>query len=135
VADPDRRDAAGRKPRGRIIDEEGPEGYASTLPLADIAAALARAGIAADGSNDAGDYVCNHVFYRLMADIAGEGKSPARIGGFVHVPVPRAGTAMTEDRLAEAAFIIVRACAAERGPYAPPRILKERALWTGKGPR
>ena len=62
----------------------GPAAYLSTLPVAAMVASLERAGIPSEVSNSAGTYVCNHVFYRVMHDLARRGRDlPA---GFVHLP-------------------------------------------------
>ena len=53
----------------------------STLPLADIGAALSSEGIPWSYSDDAGTYLCNHLFYELMWATQGMGIA----AGFVHV--------------------------------------------------
>lgn len=60
----------------------GPVGRLSTLPVRAIAEAIEAAGIPAAVSGTAGAFVCNHVFYRLMAATDASG-TPA---GFIHVP-------------------------------------------------
>jgi pyroglutamyl-peptidase len=66
---------------GRAIDPGGPLARASTLAVDEIVAALQAEEIPVEVSRDAGGYLCNHVFYRLM------GAVPAGTrGGFVHVP-------------------------------------------------
>ena len=133
VVDPAKVDAAGYRPKGNKVRADGPEGYGTLLPTADIVAALVRAGMPVQGSNDAGEYLCNYIFYQLMHDIAVNGDK--RMGGFVHIPVPRADARLSEGGLVDAALIVLRACARESGPYGAPRVLKDRALWTGKGPQ
>lgn len=130
VTDPAKADAAGHKPKGTKVRADGPEGYGTLLPTADIMAALVRAGIPATGSNDAGEYLCNYIFYQLMHDIAS--KSEKRMGGFVHIPMPRAGSRLSAGGIADAALMILRACARDSGPHEPPRVLKDRPFWTGK---
>lgn len=76
-------DNAGYQPQEVPIDEAGPAASFSTLPITAIVAALRDAGLAAEVSNSAGTYVCNHVFYRLLQATAG---TPTR-AGFVHVPL------------------------------------------------
>jgi pyroglutamyl-peptidase len=61
----------------------GPVGYFSTLPVKACLQALTRAGIPAEVSQTAGTYVCNHVFYALMHQLA---ERPGIRGGFIHVP-------------------------------------------------
>ncbi len=64
------------------IVDGAPVGYLSGLPVREIADAIEAAGIPAHVSGSAGAFVCNHVFYRLMAATDGTGV-PA---GFIHVP-------------------------------------------------
>jgi pyroglutamyl-peptidase len=70
---------------GARIVEDGPVGYWSTLPVDELVTALRDAGIPAAPSRDAGGYLCNHTFYRLMHLVATE--RPDVRAGFVHVPV------------------------------------------------
>ena len=58
---------------------EGEDFRYSTLPVDAIADAINAGGVKAVVSNDAGDYVCNHLFYELMRVAT----VPA---GFIHVP-------------------------------------------------
>jgi pyroglutamyl-peptidase len=92
------------------------------LPLRDMSECLREAGIPIVRSDDAGDYLCNMLFYRLVdyADAGGP-----RIAGFVHVPyldtqVARLaaaghgleyGGSVSEAQLVQAVKIIVE-CAA-----------------------
>jgi pyroglutamyl-peptidase len=61
----------------------GPAAHRATAPVDAMLAALARAGLRARSSDDAGSYLCNFVFYRLL----NEGIAPAV--GFLHVPQSR----------------------------------------------
>ncbi|MVA77018.1 pyroglutamyl-peptidase I [Auraticoccus sp. F435] len=74
-------DNDGEQPRGVAIDE-GPERLPTRLDAAAVVAAVAAAGVAVEASDDAGAFVCNHVFRVLLTatDV------PA---GFVHVPALR----------------------------------------------
>lgn len=76
-------DEAGETRRAEI-DPGGPVAYRSSLPVDAIVEALRAAGIPAAASRDAGGFLCNHVFYALMAVFAG--RTGIR-GGFVHVPL------------------------------------------------
>lgn len=58
----------------------GAETLSTTLPLADIEAALSLAGFSSEYSDDAGDYLCNHIFYSLREDAA------IPCTGFIHLP-------------------------------------------------
>jgi len=64
------------------IVDGGPVGRLSTLPVRAIADAIEAAGIPAEVSGTAGAFVCNHVFYRLMAAT----EASAIPAGFIHVP-------------------------------------------------
>ncbi|HVU23678.1 MAG TPA: pyroglutamyl-peptidase I, partial [Opitutus sp.] len=77
-------DNAGAQPVDRPIVRGGPAAYWSTLPVKAIVAALQERGLPAEVSQSAGTFVCNHVFYGLMHEIARH--RPALRGGFVHVP-------------------------------------------------
>jgi pyroglutamyl-peptidase len=83
---PARGDNAGAMPDGAPIEPDGPLALAATLPLVELRAALAAAGIPAAISNHAGAYVCNHVFYVALRTVERLGL-PARCG-FIHVPLP-----------------------------------------------
>ncbi len=64
------------------LDPQGPAARFATLPVKAIAQALADAGLPATVSLSAGSYVCNALFYALLAE-AGRRAIPA---GFVHLP-------------------------------------------------
>ena len=70
--------------RSGPIEPGGPDTYPCTLPFAAVHDALKRRGIAAELSDDAGGYVCNHVFYSARHAIARLGLETAC--GFLHVP-------------------------------------------------
>ena len=75
-------DNAGLAPVDEAIASNGPVAYWSTLPIKRIMAALRAAGLAAEISQTAGTFVCNHVFYGLMRTLARSGGR----GGFIHIP-------------------------------------------------
>lgn len=77
-------DNAGRVRLGRPIARGGPAAYWSTLPLERMRQALEKSGIAANISNHAGTYVCNHVFYVVRHEIE-RMKARSRCG-LIHVP-------------------------------------------------
>ena len=79
-----RPDASGTPPPSDKVSDGGGADYPSRLPLREIASTLQRADLPFQHSDDAGDYVCNMLFYRLMAHIEASG-APA-VAGFVHVP-------------------------------------------------
>ncbi len=83
-------DNAGRKPVDGPVVPGGPVAYWSTLPVKAIVRALRRCGIPASVSPTAGTFVCNHVFYGLMHELAKNGNQVR--GGFIHVPLLPAPT-------------------------------------------
>lgn len=82
VADASIPDADGLQPVDEPVVVGGPVGYLSGLPLRACLAAVRRTGVPAEISGSAGAYVCNALFYRLMAAVEGAGVA----AGFVHVP-------------------------------------------------
>ncbi len=79
-------DNGGSVPSSELISRNAPSSYASRLPLGDIYRALLANNIEVDYSTDAGDYVCNYLFYNLMA--RGDKIKDKKISsmGFIHVP-------------------------------------------------
>jgi pyroglutamyl-peptidase len=75
------------------------------LPFAAISAALQAARIPLGRSDDAGDYICNLLFYRLMAHAATHG--PA-VAGFVHVP---SFETLDREHLLAGMKIVIEECA------------------------
>jgi pyroglutamyl-peptidase len=69
---------------GQKIVLDGPETYTSTLPVERMLAALQAANIPSVISDNAGRYVCNHVFYCASHEIDQLGLDIRC--GFVHVP-------------------------------------------------
>ena len=77
------RDNAGAQPIDRRIARRGPAAYWSTLPIKAVVSALVERGVPASVSSSAGTFVCNHLFYSLMHELA---RRPGVRGGFIHVP-------------------------------------------------
>ncbi len=77
-------DNAGQQPVDKPIVKDGPAAYWSTLPLKAIVQELRKRRIPAAVSQTAGTFVCNHVFYGLMHELAAH--YPGVRGGFIHVP-------------------------------------------------
>jgi pyroglutamyl-peptidase len=80
-------DNSGRVLIGQEIVSNGPQFYRSTLPLGQIQHALKLAGIPVYTSDDAGRYVCNHVFYLARYQIEQLGWGKKVKCGFIHVPL------------------------------------------------
>jgi pyroglutamyl-peptidase len=114
------RDNAGKEPPRAEVVPGGRAEAASALPVDAILAAYAAAGLGAEPSDDAGGYLCNECFYRLMTLESPAGKA-VRARGFVHLPDldapnPMGGT-YTVERLREAVRIALeRTLAAEGRP-------------------
>jgi pyroglutamyl-peptidase len=77
-------DNAGQQPIDKPVAKDGPAAYWSTLPIKAIVQELRKRDIPAAVSQTAGTFVCNHVFYGLMHELAQH--DPGVRGGFIHVP-------------------------------------------------
>ncbi|ROZ72068.1 pyroglutamyl-peptidase I [Ramlibacter sp. WS9] len=64
----------------------GPAAYFTSLPIKAMLASLLAEGINAEVSQTAGTFVCNHVFYGLMHELATQRDLQRTRGGFIHVP-------------------------------------------------
>ena len=73
-------------------------------------ATLQRKGVAAEVSQTAGTFVCNHVFYGLMHTLATQRAYRHTRGGFIHVPwLPEQGSpSMALDDLVRGLRLAVR---------------------------
>jgi pyroglutamyl-peptidase len=77
-------DEDGEQRSAAPIRPGGPVGHWSSLPLAELAAALERRGVPFVWSRDAGGFLCNHVFW-LAREWCERGGRPIPCG-FVHLP-------------------------------------------------
>jgi pyroglutamyl-peptidase len=77
-------DNAGAQPVDRPVVAGAPAARFTTLPVKAMVAALREAGHAAELSNSAGTFVCNHVFYGLQHAL--RTRRSAR-SGFMHLPL------------------------------------------------
>jgi pyroglutamyl-peptidase len=113
-------DNAGAQPIDTPVVTGAPAAYFSSLPVKAMRAALQREGIAAEVSQTAGTFVCNHVFFGLMHALATRRALRHTRGGFVHVPwLPEQGTpSMALDEMVRGLSLAVR-CALLTGPDAP----------------
>ncbi len=102
-------DNNGNQPVDTQVLADGPPAYFSTLPIKAMLLAMQRAGIAAEVSQTAGTFVCNHVFYGLMHALATRRGMRQTRGGFIHVPyLPEQGSpALPLDTLTGALRIAV----------------------------
>jgi len=97
-------DAQGDSPSSDTLDAKGDESHAVRIPAAAIAARIRAAGIAAETSRDAGDYLCNATLYETLR---GRKHLPA---GFIHIPPPaeaRNRSRLSFDHIVEAAEIAI----------------------------
>jgi pyroglutamyl-peptidase len=79
-------DNAWAQPVDTPVVDGGPAAYFSSLPIKAMLAALEAAGIAGEVSQTAGTFVCNHVFYGLMHELATRTELAGIRGGLIHVP-------------------------------------------------
>ena len=77
-------DNAGRQPQGLPIVSGGVAAYLTTLPTANLHAALTAASIPAQISRSAGTFVCNHVFYVALRKLIDRATHLPL--GFIHLP-------------------------------------------------
>jgi len=103
-------DNAGAQPIDTSVVPGGPAAYFTTLPVKAMRAALQRKGLAAEVSQSAGTFVCNHVFYGLMHLLATQRAHRKTRGGFVHVPwLPEQGApSMALDDVVSGLRVAVR---------------------------
>ncbi len=103
------KDNKGNMPPRLRIDSRGPDLPLRTrLPVNAIMHALRDAHIGAATSTDAGGYLCNECFYRLLS-----GKNTPLVSGFVHVPEfgrpDPAGGVFSREKLSHAVQVVVEA--------------------------
>ncbi len=96
-------DASGLVQQGPII-EGGKDFLRSSLDLPAIRAMLLEQGFTVKYSDDAGGYLCNHVFYR--ACMASARLKPRARCGFIHVPPAEE---LPLERLEQAVRLMIRA--------------------------
>lgn len=77
-------DNGGNQPIDTPVVAGGPVGYWSTLPIKAIVSSLREHDIPSSVSNTAGTFVCNHLFYSLMHELAQQNHESR--GGFIHIP-------------------------------------------------
>ena len=79
-------DAAAPDNRGAFgaMAEDGPDAIETTTPARQIAQAIRGVGVAARVSTDAGDYVCNHLYYHALRRLNGDSTPIPAV--FIHLP-------------------------------------------------
>ena len=95
-----------RPPREKILPQ-GNGTIRSGLPVVELFNKLNEAGIDCEVSMDAGGYLCNECFYRLMA-VSG---APA-MRGFVHVPVIQPDNEAEMHKLGKSVELVLNVVAA-----------------------
>ncbi len=75
-------DNNGEQPEHERINRIGADSYLSTLPIAGFSEALNTISIESGTSQNAGEYVCNYLFYKLMES----NQESERLCGFIHIP-------------------------------------------------
>ncbi|MEO6972408.1 MAG: pyroglutamyl-peptidase I [Rhodoferax sp.] len=103
-------DNASSQPIDTPVIASGPAAYFTTLPIKAMLLALQQAGVAAQVSQTAGTFVCNHVFYGLMHLLATQRGFRRTRGGFIHVPyLPEQGApAMPLDDMVRGLRLVLR---------------------------
>jgi pyroglutamyl-peptidase len=126
-----REDVDGAAPARLASDPDGPAFYRTTLPLELLHARLTAAGLPARVSEDAGDYLCNYVYYLTLAALS-TAQLPVRCL-FVHVPPdeqtfdqPFEGPMLPFARQIEAVTLILE-WLLEQGPASSPEALPTRS--------
>jgi pyroglutamyl-peptidase len=99
-------DAAGRSCAGVLAEAGGEPALLTSLDADAIARDLVAAGLECVPSDDAGGYVCNDLYYRLLA-AARRGEAPSRIL-FVHLPENAAEQSALPEALARAVARAIR---------------------------
>lgn len=77
-------DNDGEQPTEQKIEDNGPDGYFSLLPVVEMVKAIEAAGLPGRISNTAGTFVCNRVMYSVLH--ACHTEFPKMRSGFIHVP-------------------------------------------------
>ena len=110
-------DNRGAQPVDTAVVDGGPAAYFSTLPIKAMWQALRAEGIAAEVSQTAGTFVCNHVFYGLMHLLATANGDSRPRGGFIHVPLlPEQGEpSMALDQVVRGLELAVRCALGTHG--------------------
>ncbi|MEI6235213.1 MAG: pyroglutamyl-peptidase I [Planctomycetota bacterium] len=96
------KDNEGKVPPRDAIVPGAPNEIPTGLPVDSIIGKLNTAGIKATDSTNAGGYLCNECFYRLMSI-----KSASATRGFIHVPVVQPGNTAGRRQLRDALRIII----------------------------
>lgn len=77
------KDNQGYIPTDEYIDEDGPDGYFTKLPIRKMVERLQKEGYPAEISNTAGTYLCNNVMYEGLKYASKHNIK----SGFIHIPM------------------------------------------------
>lgn len=88
----------------KIVDE-GDAALYTNLPITDVLDAVHLVGVPATPSFDAGAFVCNDLFYRLMYDIKYGEKNV--YGGFIHLPLEKEVSAKDAAHALESILVML----------------------------
>ena len=119
----DRPDFTGACSASDCVSDGAPAVLPTRLPLSALSTALRAKGLPVARSDDAGNYLCNLLFYRLMEYAQSGG---AQVAGFIHVPyldtqaqrliaagaIPEGVFAVSESQLLSAMQTTIEVCAA-----------------------
>ena len=92
-------DNKGNQPLGEAIYKDGNNAYFSTIPVKAIVKKIKDAGLPSSLSNTAGTFVCNHIMYGTLYNIAKI--NPNIRAGFIHVPFIKEQVEGKEDKKAK----------------------------------
>lgn len=98
-------DVDGHLPRRAYISRRGPTRLGTSLPVARIMLGLRALGLPATISDNAGDYLCNMLFYLSLCSGTGRAAGSAL---FVHIP--QISAFASEKELFRGAEVIIRNC-------------------------
>jgi pyroglutamyl-peptidase len=79
-------DEAGAHPRGEPIVPGAPATLRTTIPAEAVATAIRNCGVPALVSEDAGTFLCNHLYYRLLHHASTRSSEEAFRAIFLHLP-------------------------------------------------
>ena len=103
--DRNRRDAREALSRSDHLIEEGPPAYWTALDYGSLVGELRSAGLPTVESRDAGDFVCNAIFYTLMHER--ERRRASFPAGFIHLPHLEPDEGLSLETLKRAARICI----------------------------
>lgn len=96
-------EAADPWPTGKI-DPSGPDKYKALMPLQALRPAMEAKGYPTAISDNAGDFLCNYLFYGLMKQLTAENPEQHILGGFIHVPGPEV---VSTEKMTEAFKLVI----------------------------